>query len=356
MSDGVPKSRVTLTYDTKQPEGREKPRELPFRLLVLGDVGGEKSSPLEQRKVRQLNGRNLGEVMKGLKIKVRGVDLGADRQTDVLIDSMSSFAPDDVLRLLTGQKAKDPPTSAYESGGASGNRKLEPMLRSSWGDDATPQSLWPGDGALMKRWAEREKVVSFQKQYQNSKILRTALKRFSAPPAANDTAEQEARKAAIDKLKAYAADAVKAQALSDEATRKAADAAKAEKLATDAAKAVTGAAPQDLAAATANAKKLGDEAAEAKKVAGRATLAALTHAATSAQGRADAAAEDLAAATAKAKELADASTKSPNDAAAKKLADDAAKEVVNATTKQTGLADAASKAKKLADDAAKGVS
>jgi type VI secretion system ImpB/VipA family protein len=109
MSDGVPKSRVTLVYDTKQPEGREKPRELPFRLLVLGDVGGDKSAPLDHRKVRQLNGRNLGEVIKGLKVEVRDIDLGdapaggKPRKLNVLIDSMSSFAPDDVLRLLTGQ-------------------------------------------------------------------------------------------------------------------------------------------------------------------------------------------------------------------------------------------------------------
>ena len=66
MSDGIPKSRVTLTYDTKQPEGREKPRELPFRLLVMGDLGGSKDVPFDERKVRQLNGRNLGEVVRVL--------------------------------------------------------------------------------------------------------------------------------------------------------------------------------------------------------------------------------------------------------------------------------------------------
>src|SRR5262245_4088858 len=142
MSDGVPKSRVTLVYDTKQPEGREKPRELPFRLLVLGDVGGDKSAPLDQRKVRQLNGRNLGEVIKGLKVEVRDVDLadvagGKPRKTKVLIDSISSFAPDDVLRLLTGQKAS--------------TASVDPMLAGAWGADKTAKDLWPGDAALTKR-------------------------------------------------------------------------------------------------------------------------------------------------------------------------------------------------------------
>lgn len=257
MSDGVPKSRVTLVYDTKQPEGREKPRELPFRLLVLGDVGGDKSAPLDQRKVRQLNGRNLGEVIKGLKVAVRDIDLGdapasgasttpggsatggsatgatagtagtaasgtagttAGTSTGgaasstagassgsstskprpkatVLIDSMSSFSPDDVLRLLTGQKA----TAA----------SVDPLLSSAWGSEKSPKELWPGDEALTQRWAQREQVVGFQKSYQNSKTLRAALKRFSAPPA--DAAETQARKDAIAKLKKELATAIAAQ-------------------------------------------------------------------------------------------------------------------------------------------------
>jgi hypothetical protein len=200
MSDGVPKSRVTLVYDTKQPEGREKPRELPFRLLVLGDVGGDKHAPLDQRKVRQLNGRNLGEVIKGLKVEVRDIDLGdasaggKPRTTNVLIDSMQSFAPDDILKLLTGQKAS--------------TASVDPMLAGAWGSDKTAEDLWPGDATLTKRWSEREQVAGFQKSYQNSKTLRAALKRFSAPPA--DAAEAQARKDAIAKMKKEIATALSA--------------------------------------------------------------------------------------------------------------------------------------------------
>jgi hypothetical protein len=186
-------------YDTKQPEGREKPRELPFRLLVLGDVGGDKSAPLDQRKVRQLNGRNLGEVIKGLKVEVRDIDLGdvggkPRPKMRVLIDSISSFAPDDVLELLTGQKAK--------------RASVDPMLAGAWGADKTPKDLWPGDEALTARWSEREQVTGFQKSYQNSKTLRAALKRFSAPPA--DAAETQARKDAIAKMKTEIASALSA--------------------------------------------------------------------------------------------------------------------------------------------------
>ncbi len=193
MSEGVPKSRVTLTYDTKQPEGREKPRELPFRLMVLGDVGGEKvifkpgvaekdldQVPIQERKVRQLNGRNLAEVMRGFKIKLRDVPLDADeggRTTDILIDSVTCFAPGDILRLLTGQKERD---------------NVPASLKKVWHNelDFTDQDgraeseriaaqLWRGDPQLKFRWARREGLVGFQKSYQNSKTLRDALKAMS---------------------------------------------------------------------------------------------------------------------------------------------------------------------------------
>ncbi len=187
MSDGVPKSRVTLTYDTKQPEGRQKPRELPFRLMVLGDLGGAKDTSFDKRRPRQLNGRNLGEVIKGLKVRIEGVPLDedGDRKVNVLIDRMSAFAPDEVLELVTGQKAQ--------------RADVDPILQRAWGDGATAQQLWAGDAQLAAAWAKREEIVGFQKSYQNSKTLRTALKPFSAPPA--DDAEKTKRLAAMKKMR-----------------------------------------------------------------------------------------------------------------------------------------------------------
>jgi hypothetical protein len=139
-------------------------------------------------------------VIKGLKVQVRDIDLGdaptggKPRTLNVLIDSMSSFAPDDVLRLLTGQKAAA--------------ASVDPMLAGAWGADKTAKNLWPGDAALTQRWSEREQVAGFQKSYQNSKTLRAALKRFSAPPA--DAAEAQARKDAIAKMKKEIASALAA--------------------------------------------------------------------------------------------------------------------------------------------------
>ncbi len=193
MSEGVPKSRVTLTYDTKQPEGREKPRELPFRLMVLGDVGGEKAIvkagvdepsfepiPIQDRKVRQLNGRNLGEVMRGLKIKLRGVPLCAEqegRASDVLIESMACFSPGDVLRLLTGQKEMDNVPASLKQ---AWHEELDfNVPEGSSENDHLAAQLWKGDPQLKYRWARREALVGFQKSYQNSKTLRDALKALS---------------------------------------------------------------------------------------------------------------------------------------------------------------------------------
>jgi hypothetical protein len=164
----------------------------------LGDVGGDKSAEVGQRKVRQLNGRNLGEVIKGLKVQVKDVDLGGGQTTNVLIDSIASFSPDDVLKLLTGQKALEKARDAA-SLKSKPLRKVDPMLESSWGPNATPETLWPGNEKLMQRWAEREQVVGFQKSYQNSKTLRAALKSFSASP--KDGAEATARKASIQLMK-----------------------------------------------------------------------------------------------------------------------------------------------------------
>ncbi|MEN9580610.1 MAG: type secretion system contractile sheath small subunit [Pseudomonadota bacterium] len=194
MSEGIPKSRVSLTYDTKQPEGREKPRELPFRLLVLGDVGGAKDLPFDQRALRQLNGRNFGAVMKGLKIKLKDIPLDEKRKVDFVLDSVKSFSPDEVLRVLTGQKAAG---------------EVDPDLQQAWGT-AKASELWPGDPTLTALWAKREQVVGFQKSFQNSKTLRNALKRLSAPPA--DDADRAARKEMLEKMKAEIATKLKTPA------------------------------------------------------------------------------------------------------------------------------------------------
>ena len=113
----VPKSRIMLTYDTRQPDQPRKEKELPLRLLVVGDLTGRSMKPepapgdpprpkdeFEERKIHDLNGRNLDAVMSKLKIDVelKGVanhveKNGAPFDVNIPIKSMASFEPGEIV-------------------------------------------------------------------------------------------------------------------------------------------------------------------------------------------------------------------------------------------------------------------
>jgi type VI secretion system ImpB/VipA family protein len=245
MSDAIPKSRVTLTYDTKVPAGREKPRELPFRLLVLGDVGGTKTVfgpskdkpedleliPIDERKVRQLNGRNFGDVLRGFKVRIPAVQVAADpeRKVDILIDSMSSFSPAEVLKSVTGQK-QEHPGAVHEmlkrvwsaeiqasKGGATDAAAKKPEDEGKNGkgaklptDAEAAKFLWQGDEALVGRWKQRQLLVAFQASYQNAKVLRDALKAVSVALEKEEDATDPEHKKAVQSVKALWANKIAA--------------------------------------------------------------------------------------------------------------------------------------------------
>jgi len=114
----VPRSRITLTYDTRQPDQPRKEKELPLRLLVVGDLTGRSWKPepapgappaaadsFEDRKIHDLNGRNLDAVMAKLEIAValQGVTnhvdkSGAPFDVTIPIKSMASFEPGEVVQ------------------------------------------------------------------------------------------------------------------------------------------------------------------------------------------------------------------------------------------------------------------
>ncbi len=107
INDMIPRSRITLTYRTSV-EGKKKEVELPFRLLVMGDLTGRsfRKVPAEdtydKRRIRHLDGTNLDEVMSDL---FRGVKLP--------IEAKYSVAPDDERTLAveltpTSTKALSP--------------------------------------------------------------------------------------------------------------------------------------------------------------------------------------------------------------------------------------------------------
>jgi type VI secretion system protein ImpB len=113
----VPKSRIMLTYDTRQPDQPRKEKELPLRLLVVGDLTGRSMKPepapgdpprpkdeFEERKIHDLNGRNLDAVMSKLDIHVelKGIANhvekgGAPFDITIPITSMASFEPGEVV-------------------------------------------------------------------------------------------------------------------------------------------------------------------------------------------------------------------------------------------------------------------
>lgn len=107
VQDEVPKSRLTLRYKTEV-QGKPEDITLPLRLMVLGDfslgTSADRKVDLEERKVRNLDGKNTAAVMKDMKIslemtvpnKVDGD--GGDMDVKLPITSMKSFSPDEIAK------------------------------------------------------------------------------------------------------------------------------------------------------------------------------------------------------------------------------------------------------------------
>lgn len=106
IQDEVPKSRLTLRYKTEV-NGQPEDVNLPLRMLVTGDFsqGSSKDQKvdLEERRVRNLDGKNLDAVMADMGMKLQfnvankiDPDKEQDLQVDLPIDSLKSFNPDQV--------------------------------------------------------------------------------------------------------------------------------------------------------------------------------------------------------------------------------------------------------------------
>lgn len=115
VNDEIPKSRLTLTYRTDV-HGEKEDVALPFRLLVMGDLSGGSSKDskqdLDQRRVRNLDGKNLNSIMNDMDMKVNltvdnKIDPSEAEQVDVElpISSMTSFSPAEVAANIPKVKA-----------------------------------------------------------------------------------------------------------------------------------------------------------------------------------------------------------------------------------------------------------
>ncbi|MCP4176323.1 MAG: type VI secretion system contractile sheath small subunit [bacterium] len=101
--DGVPKSRITIKYRTEV-NGKPKDKEIPFKLLMLGDLSNgnsvDRSIDLDERRIRNLDGKNLDATMKDMKMTISMTvknQINSEKtptiDIDLPIDSIKSFNP-----------------------------------------------------------------------------------------------------------------------------------------------------------------------------------------------------------------------------------------------------------------------
>jgi type VI secretion system protein ImpB len=115
VQDELPRSRVTLTYRTSI-NGQAEEVKLPFRVLMLGDFSQgssiDRKVDLEERKLRSVNGRNLSELMKDMKMSLQlqvpnriNPEADGDLNVELPIEGMSSFHPDEIVKHVPKLKA-----------------------------------------------------------------------------------------------------------------------------------------------------------------------------------------------------------------------------------------------------------
>lgn len=104
IQDEVPKSRLTLRYKTEV-NGAPEFINLPLRLLILGDMSlgtsADRKVDFEERRVRNLDGKNTNQVMKDMKMNLEFVVPNKidpaesdELKVNLPIDSMKAFRPD----------------------------------------------------------------------------------------------------------------------------------------------------------------------------------------------------------------------------------------------------------------------
>jgi type VI secretion system protein ImpB len=108
IQDEIPKSRLTLRYKTEV-NGEPQDITLPLRLAIVGDFSNGSSKDrkvdLEERRVRNLDGKNTGAVMKDMGIAIDfsvtnkvDPDQSEEIQVQLPFTSMKSFSPDEVAK------------------------------------------------------------------------------------------------------------------------------------------------------------------------------------------------------------------------------------------------------------------
>lgn len=102
VNDEIPKSRLMLRYKTEV-DGELKDKELPFRLLVMGDLSQglskDRKVDFEERKIRHMDG-TIDSMMKDMDMELNisvpnriSPSKSPNLDVKLKIDSMKSFQP-----------------------------------------------------------------------------------------------------------------------------------------------------------------------------------------------------------------------------------------------------------------------
>ena len=106
IQDELPKSRITLRYPTSI-NGQKENKELPLRLLFIGDLSKgtskDRKQNFEDRKVRNLNTNGINSILKDLNIKLNldvlnKIDPKNQEKLNINldIDNINSFSPEQI--------------------------------------------------------------------------------------------------------------------------------------------------------------------------------------------------------------------------------------------------------------------
>jgi type VI secretion system protein ImpB len=105
--DDIPKSRITLQYPTEV-NGKKVKKELPFRMMVMGDFSLGKSKDrkvdFDAREARQLDGTNLDKTIEDM-----GINLSFSVENKINPDDESELK---VSLPITGMKSFNPASVA----------------------------------------------------------------------------------------------------------------------------------------------------------------------------------------------------------------------------------------------------
>lgn len=153
ITDEIPKSRLTLTYRTNV-HGQKEDVALPFRLLVAGDLSQGSSKDrkvdLDQRQIRNLDGKNLSTVMSDMGISMSFAvpnkidpEKSEEIKVEIPVTSTKSFTPAEVAKNIPKVKALLLLKKLLiEVQGNLDNRKdFRKLLRTLTADDAAVKAL-----------------------------------------------------------------------------------------------------------------------------------------------------------------------------------------------------------------------